>query len=434
MKLLHYFLLLFLIALSPISAFAEECAENYSNIFKVSSMRMITKSEVSIFSERVQINVEGDYCKIKVSYEFWNNTESSFDLQAAVPFYIISSGDELFQWEADYVKDFKATFEDGQILTTSDKMDDPIWNDSLMSGGKKISVRTKRRMFLISFKMPQLTSKTVNIEYRVKSYFKDIKNAKTFIPKYSPRLLQYDFTPAISWGKGTIRDFSLTINGGEIPKDFIHATGVGFNSLQWMDGYYMLNQTDMPINKYSILHLEYDYNVAAFNEFITTYRCPDERVFRTRPSSNADIYSGPENLYDFNFGTVWAEGAPHQGSGEYLDITLDDYPVCGILIVNGFTKSEDDFNENCRAAKIKIEREYIDAGNCLKKDERIVEIKYEGYRKVNATNFSRHVVILADYGDSKIKVRKIRLTILDVHPGTRFDRTCISELMILGNE
>lgn len=425
----------FLLILLPLGVYAEENADQ-SNIFKVSSMRLITKSDVGIFSERVQINVEGDYCRVKVSYEFWNNTESSFDLQAGIPFYIISNtlGEDRFEWDSDYVKDFKATFEDGQLLTVTDRMDDPVWNDSLVSSGSKTSVRTKRRMYLISFKMPQLTSKTVNIEYKVKSYFKDTKNAKTFIPKYSARLLQYDFTPAISWGKGTIRDFSLTINGGDIPKDFIHASGVGFTNLKWMDGYYMMNQTDMPINKYSILHLEYDYNVAAFNEFLTTFRCPDERVFRTRPSSNADIYTGPENLFDFNFGTVWAEGAPHQGSGEYLDITLDDYPVCGIVIMNGFTKSEDDFTENCRVAKVKIEREYIDAGNCIRRDERICDIQYESYHKVNASNFSRYVTVLADYGNIHTKVRKIRLTILDVHPGLRFDRTCISELIILGNE
>lgn len=407
-----------------------------SNVFKVSSIRLLNKPDISIFSERVKLSVEGDYCRIKVAYEFWNNAEKEIDIEAGLPIYFTSNNgnDDVFEWNPEYVKNFKVTLEDGTPVETVDKIDDQIWNDSLVASGQKTPVRTKRKMFTFKFKVPQVTSKTLNVEYVVKSCFKDIKGPKNFFPKYGVRLLQYDFTPALQWGKGTIRDFSLVIDCGDIPKDFIHATGVGFNSIAWQDGLYMMNQTDMPINKFSILHMEYDYNVAAFNEFLNVFRTPSDRVLKTRISSQADVYSGPENLYDGNFGSIWAEGTSHQGVGEYIDVMLEDYPLCGIAIINGFAKTEDDYTENGRLAKVKIEREFINANNCLQTDVTIKEIPYASYRKVNATNFSKSIVILADYGDTKVRTRKVRVTILETHPGSRFDKTSISELYFIGNE
>lgn len=407
-----------------------------SNVFKVSSIRLLNQPDISIFSERVNIKVEGDYCRIKVAYEFWNNAETAIDVEAGLPIYFTSNNgnDNIFEWNPEYVKNFKVTLEDGTPVVVFDQIDDQIWNDSLIANQQKTHVRTKRKMFTFKFQVPQVTSKTLNIEYIVKSCFKDIKGPKNFFPKYGVRLLQYDFTPALQWGKGTIRDFSLIIDCNDIPKDFIHASGVGFNNINWQDGLYILGQTDMPINRYSILHMEYDYNVAAFNDFLNIFRTPSDRVLKTKISSQADVYSGPENLYDNNFGSIWAEGTSHQGIGEFIEVILDDYPLCGVAIINGFAKTEDDYTENGSLAKVKVEREFINSNNCLQTDVIIKDIPYASYRKVNNTNFSKSIVLLTDYGDTKVRTRKVKITILETHPGARFDKTCISELYLIGNE
>lgn len=423
------------IMMSPL--YAEQTAGDRSNVFKVSSIRILNKAEVSIFSERVNIKVEGNYCKVRVSYEFWNNQEQDLPIECGLPIYYMSSvlGEDVFNWETDYVTDFKVWLEDGQAVSVTDRTDPQIWNDSLYSEGRSTPIRTKRKMYLANFTMPKVTSKTVNVEYKVKSYYRDVKGPQAFIPKYHSRVIQYDFTPALTWGKGTIRDFSMVLDCGEIPKDFIHVFGVGFNKLTWQDGYYVLNQTDFPINKYSIMHVEYDYNISVLNEFINTYRIPQDRLLRTKVSSQADIYYGVENLYDRNFGTVWAEGSNHQGVGEFVEIILDDYQLSAIAIINGFPKTEDDYYENCRLAKVKIERQYIDANNVIRTDVQTADVKYESYRKVNEKNFSKLLTVIADYGNGQVyKVRKLKITILEVHPGTKFDKTCISEMFLLGKE
>lgn len=406
----------------------------HSDLYRITSINITNNADVAIWSEQVNARVEGDYVYFKVMYEFSNNNERSVEVEAAVSFLLETKDDEGAVWNADYVKNFKAWSDDGSQVSLKEKFDAGDGSDSPALSQPTTAAKTKRKSYQLSFNMVQISSKGITVEYTVKSHFKDVKDSKNFFTKYSPRALSYDFSPALHWGKGIIRDFSFIIDCGNIPRDFIRLSGTGFGDIRWQDGLYMMSRTDMPVTKNSVLQLEYDYNVAVFNEFITTFRAPSERVLKTKISSQADVYSSPDNLYDFDFGSVWAEGTSHQGVGEYIEVVFDDYPLCGIAILNGSLKSEDDFTENGRLAKVKIEREYINSNNCLQTETLIREVPYVPYKRVTPLNFSKSVVILADFGDTKVPTRKLRLTILEAHPGTRFNKTCVSELFWLGNE
>lgn len=409
-------------------------AADKSNLVKISSIRIENKVPINIFAERVRIKMEGDYALVNVDYELWNNKEEDLTVEGGMPFmYNVGTVDAPLEWASDYVQGFKAYAEGGKELTAVERTDVSIKNDTVSLKGINTPVRLKTKVYVVSCIVPKLSSKTISIVYRVKNYFKDTKG-KSFIPKYGARMLQYDFSNAAKWGEGIIRDFALVIDCGDIPKEYIHTYGVGFTKLEWQDGYFVYNQTDFPVNKHSILHIEYDYNIMQLTNFVNTYQIPMDRVLRIKSSSQEDIYSGPENLLDGNFKTAWAEGVGHQGAGESIEVILDDYPLGAVGILNGFFKEEDDYGDNGKVAKIKVEREYINASNCIQKDETIFTLKQEVFKEIGANNFSEAMIVIADYGSSNFRVRKLKLTIVEATPGTKFNKTCMSELFIMGNE
>jgi hypothetical protein len=63
----------------------------------------------------------------------------------------------------------------------------------------------------------------------------------------------------------------------------------------------------------------------------------------------------------------------------------------------------------------------------------VIELKQKQFNELNKNVQAPFMSWLADYGDSYRDVKKIRLSILEVFPGTKYDDTCISEVYFLGS-
>lgn len=127
-------------------------------------------------------------------------------------------------------------------------------------------------------------------------------------------------------------------------------------------------------------------------------------IERNRPS---DAYKA-ENLVDGNTTTAWVEGADGAGIGEWVKFGFDTPKnIKAIKILAGYAKTEKVYMTNNRVKKLKI----------IFSDERyqIADLK-------DVNNFQR---ILIDR-DSPTKF--IKLEILEVYKGSKFNDTCISEI------
>lgn len=147
----------------------------------------------------------------------------------------------------------------------------------------------------------------------------------------------------------------------------------------------------------------------------------------TASSSYSEIINGrkisytPDNLYKCFFvgckchpywwndaHIPWVEGANGNGINETITIEYKE-PVEGVSILNGYTDINNMklFKENSRLKKIRID--YLDSGQYIEASfEDKVYFKYIPFVKPTS---------------------KIRITILDVYPGTKYSDTCVSAII-----
>lgn len=117
----------------------------------------------------------------------------------------------------------------------------------------------------------------------------------------------------------------------------------------------------------------------------------------------------PGNVIDNNPATAWVEGEKGNGIGEWIDFAFfNPINLNMIRIINGYAKSDALYAANNRVKKLKID---FDDGTSL-----VAELK-------DSTMEPQLIQI----SNQKV-VERVRLTILEVFPGSKYHDTCISEI------
>lgn len=122
---------------------------------------------------------------------------------------------------------------------------------------------------------------------------------------------------------------------------------------------------------------------------------------------------GAEHLAEARAAAPWAEGVPGPGIGEWVELTpVNPTPLLAIGIWPGFQtgKKRELFTQNGRPAR--------------------VEILLDGAHRFTATLGDRPEEQLIPVVGYPKPVSKVRITILEVFPGTRFADTCISRVVL----
>lgn len=116
------------------------------------------------------------------------------------------------------------------------------------------------------------------------------------------------------------------------------------------------------------------------------------------------------NVIDNNKATAWVEGAEGDGIGEYLTLFADvNAPVNGIKILNGYNKDADIYAKNNRVEFVRIT---LSTGDIY---ETRLEDSYNTYTTVDF--------------DGPKNIEGMRIEILSVYPGNKYQDTCISEII-----
>jgi len=123
------------------------------------------------------------------------------------------------------------------------------------------------------------------------------------------------------------------------------------------------------------------------------------------PSQSGNSY-GPENLFDGSNHTAWCEGVRGNGERQEIYIRIDDgIAFRSLLIYNGYAKSAATYRNNGRARTIDV---FTDRGDRI--------------RAVLPDTSSEVLVNLP----GPIEYRELRIQIVDVYPGSKYQDTCIN--------
>lgn len=147
-------------------------------------------------------------------------------------------------------------------------------------------------------------------------------------------------------------------------------------------------------------------------------------------SSTLKTYKGinysAKNIHDLNYKTAWIEGVPGYGIGEFVTyhIPPQNPRITEIIVVNGYVKTEKSWKENSRVKKLKM---YID-------DKPFAILNLKDTR--NEQHFKFEPLGYGDREDwDKLQTKPwwtIKLEILEVYKGDKYDDTAITEIYFDG--
>ena len=432
----------------PTLLFANGSPINMSEIYGTGNLEMMKKKNISLNEERVSVLIDEDYANVNVEYKFENHGQAD-TVAYGFPIDLYYKSEQVLNLHEKSFTNFKLEDSTGFLKTFkyTPRNEDEV--SKLLDGAADHEKRF-REWFISEIPFKEKETKTIQVSYRVKSRLDDWVYTKSFRPEFSDRTFTYLLKPSKNWGDGIVKRCRITMDlrpllksGGIIkeiyPKGYVNEKGV----LIW-------EYSNLDLARAEEIKVVYDNSAAALTKYVSRERIPSRHVASVKASSvlktdEVNIYNyEPKNLFDHDLNTAWCEGVKGHGEGQWVEFGFaGNVNVGAIGIINGYTKREALYYANNRIKTIKLDVEYQrreddpekasdESKKDVEKENTAIDLKQLQFNELNKNVQAPFISWLADYDDSYRRVNKIRLTILEVYPGTKYDDTCISEVYFIG--
>ncbi len=392
-----------------------------------SNVKMIKNEDIQLLDEIIIFHLYRDHYTVEVNYTFVNegksqeiitgfpNARGSWDTHSIVNFKAYENDKELVVFRKDNEKDVKNS--------------DSYYECSKLffkEGEKKSIKNTYEQIYERDY---DSTFMAVNYILKTGSYWKNkIKSIKVYayFENITPEDLQKRF---IYFTSDSLKSGGEVVNKFEITPD----------KYEFKNNVLSMHLTDV----------EPDFDIRfSFSPLFYTYVCSSSEL-----KSKNDRYAA-KNVIDNNPATAWVEGV--SGSGINENITIGFGPrtsgskvegstlINKIGIINGYSKDKDAFISNNRVKKIRVSY-----NSCLDLDEFEDKVPEQRNRILDNIGVEKRDFddeaekILGEYLlkdkmemqyiqlDDPLLASYIKITILDVYKGDKFDDTCISEVKVI---
>lgn len=276
---------------------------------------------------------------------------------------------------------------------------------------------------------------------------------------YDDLSFEYDLTPAQHWGDGKAGELHIKVDCTALPDDL--DMSVGTNWLQRNGKVFTVTERNFDFSQSDLFlaggfyrnYNDPDRQFPSWGDPLKTLVVPSSE-YRLSVSGAQDKYPA-SNLQDGDPATAWV--APGNGVGATVSI---DFPtprrISDIGIWNGYHKSASLWSSNSRIRRMRVEITradgYVDTFETDPEDwgEHSLYMLYESrvprfgeITLLPVTNLSRQIYgretgVDEDgiYQYDKVpfaseNVARIRLTVLEVEPGTKYKDLCLSDLIVL---
>lgn len=433
---------------------------SYSSITKTGNPIPRTIADIQIMKENLYIQPSGRYTRVDVEYILWNHSGEDYaniDYGFPVDYY----GGEKSYFDPDPISEsiYEAGWNKRNIKQMAFWLDDQLLEVKgsseviRPSGMVKVEDATEaydgdsiydagesRRWFYTTFSIPAGKMVSLKVSYliyhtlRTSLYGLDT----SCFSRYSTRgqtSFSYDFSPAFHWGDGAVRDFSVVVDMSAQQHDRLEFKGL---TLQQEGDKWSYHCRNFALK--GAKPLEMDYNVM-------NLPCPTfAELAKERLNSSfyqiSCLTTQPkypvENLTDLTPSTAWV--AQGNGIGATIEISFPKPQyVTDLILYNGYHKTLDLWRGNSRIKTVKLEVEREDGSYDTPYDLPLIDsyqlFENVGYDQPTIIKVSSIWDQMIDYTKESIhkinKVRKIKLTVLEVIPGNHSQDLCISELFVL---
>lgn len=442
------YIIALIVFLLPTSLFANGSPINMSEIYGTGNIEMMRKKNISLDEETISVVLDGDYANVNVEYKFKNHGQVD-TVAYGFPIDLYYKSEQVINLPEKSFTNFKLEDSSGFLKTFKYTPRSEGEVAKLLTSDANYEKRL-REWFIAEIPFKEHEAKTVKVSYRVKSRLDDIVYTKSFRPTFSDRTFTYLLKPSQNWGDGIVKKCTIKIDLRKLlrssgiikeiyPKGYVNKEGV----LIW-------EYSKLDLKRAEEIKLVYDNSAAALTKYISEERIPFKYIVSMKASSvlktdEINIYNyEPKNLFDVDLNTAWCEGVKGHGEGQWVEFNFaGNVSVGAIGIINGYTKREALYYANNRIKKIELDVEYRpgeyddekpsgESKKAIQKETTVIDLKQIQFNELNKNVQAPFISWLADYDDNYRNVKKIRLTILEVFPGTKYDDTCISEVYFIG--
>ncbi|HET8859294.1 NADase-type glycan-binding domain-containing protein [Marivirga sp.] len=425
-------LLLLIIIASNFKVYSNGGPIDGSSVYKTGDIILVNQPNIELLQEDLKITIDGDYSFVSVTYKLKSNNYSDSDITYGFPIQFIR--DEVnydLKWKDEYLPSIEFLL-DGEKLEIKHQVDIATQHVKTDYNGG-MSAEMRKSWHVVDFNIPKEKTVILKVNYKIKNGYQDWSTTKNFFPSFGERKLVYDFSPAKKWGDGTVSTLNVELNA----KDIIESGGsISISGLELTNnaGIYSSTFNNFNLAQPDELEISYSNEVKKLSNYILNHRVNKKYIKSITATSQLEGNYEVNNLTDLNYNTAWVEGKNGDGIGEKIVINLEDYPLAAICLINGYTKNKGTYTTNNKIKKLRIEREIVDYEDSTKTNIESREILLDDleFKEVSNNNLSEMMSIVEDYGEGFSRVRKITLTILEVHKGSKYSDTCVSEVLLMG--
>ena len=382
--------------------------------------------DITLLSEKLNINLCAEYSEVSVKYVLWNGSDRDYtDIDYAFPMDYVVDERTLPEIKRvtffcnDQQLDFAQSQDKELDKAVIKALPNQTWHPSLFE-----EKGVRRRWYYTKFSVKKHSFACLEVHYSLSNLtISDgvYPGNASFINEWGNKSLVYDLSPASCWGDGMIRDFYVEISYGD-QSDIIQDVKAGGLDFERQNDKLIYHTCNFDLKTAKPLLIKYN---------ATSYGQMERLIQNMLAPQDYSVYVSDEqsgyprtNLIDLNLKTAWVGKI-----GSYIDFSFsEDYYLDGFLIVNGYRKSAEAYRNNSRVKKLKIEAQN-EEGEFYVVDT--LHFEDRPYQPV----FFENLFVTADSYDlfeCNLGYNKLRLTIEEVYPGLIYEDTCISEIIWLG--
>jgi len=398
--------------------------------------------DITLLSEKLYIKLTPGWSDVTVKYILWNNSDKDYiDIDYAFPMDYAESGTSSYNNRGEMIKNIFFSL-DGQSLPYQHSEDKRLEDKAISWGYFSLL----RRWYYTKISVKKHSFATLEVRYSLENLqFCDGASPEYIETTYggcANRYMLYDFSPASHWGDGIIRDFQVEVDAdelylsGDIPEDYSIKDNMdnehplfmvkGLDFVQ-KGNKFIYKTRNYDLNKTASLYITYSTDHVPTMDMLSQNMLHSNMY--TVTASSAQTKYPVSNLIDMNLETAWVS----KGVGGWVEFTFKEpiHGLAGYILANGYQKSETTYTQNNRIKVLKMEikqsgKDWIDSYSGKR------EFQDEPYTPAYFENLMRHSEYF-DFFDSygyEDAIEKIRFTIEEVYPGTKYDDTCISEIIL----
>lgn len=392
-----------------------------SDTISTGNIALVNNKDITLEKEYLNVKIEGNYADVNVRYTFNNHGKTKcvlYGFPVSNKTFVEDGAPETgSKGKVDESLNFKMNFNGVEkaveVINREYKMYKEEQIDEYRFNADATSWYTSNLEF------PNGTS-TLDITYRITNTYKDsMASSKSGFSSYSLREFVYILAPSGSWGNGKVKEFLVTLDFTEAADDGLYLVSI--------EGLKLKKKGDIYTGNFK------NFNMAKAKSFVISYSvygAVSRGMTGCWPWDNGYLAAssgfenhGPEKIFDCDFKSAWVENSGKGGKGEWIEFEFNY--VAGIVIFNGMIESREAYYQYNRIKKLRLDLSFPDG----RKETKDVDLE-DGVYPENPRDLRDFYDVI--YTDSECTYyetpAKARITILEVYRGSRFNKTCISEV------